>query len=617
MEWDPSAKGSVYGLGQTPAYDHSTNCPAERSFYALKRLKDYHRTTVTEEKLSNLAVLRIENDITRTLDYEDVINIFTERGARRRTFCLKTIYQLASPSNKDDLFQIVSEINTKLKKGKKSKLVNDTSMKKRTIQIYEDFEELNEDTSHSSSYVLPDFTNKLFKTHSPPLKTINYVNISEEEKTTVYNENTLLKKRREPETLTKKREKILNTTPNKSESLEQGTDRLEMSTHTYHARMDTKLRKQPNQKLCEDSEKINENYANSRNKSFPSRRIFKEIQNLPSNTEHYGKPSNLDGFELDDYKRKNYQLGKSKKNCRITDKEENLMLSVEKKRKRPKNKNKKSKRKLFWTSMCKTNEDKENEIFDSDQDEDNYNGSLEMHNKNECGKQKQTIRDPLAFDVRLPCSTPKAKKSHNPYNINSELSDYPSCSPKFSDKSLCLETETETDILPQCSPLQYAPVDIYSSSQESSSDNTDRLAYFSPPESSLKKKRMNHIFLEEKNEASSNEDCNTRTVLPPEIDEVPTNKSISSHNVTSAITSTNLGEDQNHDGIDDDDDYVDDSRNEINDKECSTQQSSSALSDVNFLADMFDSTQHAYHHKLRVTPHRNLKLVNCKTLLDM
>ncbi|KAJ4438345.1 hypothetical protein ANN_14287 [Periplaneta americana] len=62
-----------------------TNCSAERSFSTLKRLKDYHEQ---QRQKKNLATwqFHIESDITRTLDYEDVINTFTERGARRRTF---------------------------------------------------------------------------------------------------------------------------------------------------------------------------------------------------------------------------------------------------------------------------------------------------------------------------------------------------------------------------------------------------------------------------------------------------------------------------------------------------------------------------------------------------
>lgn len=46
----------------------ASNCSAERSFSVLKRVKNYARSTMTEARLRNVAVLSIESDITKRLD---------------------------------------------------------------------------------------------------------------------------------------------------------------------------------------------------------------------------------------------------------------------------------------------------------------------------------------------------------------------------------------------------------------------------------------------------------------------------------------------------------------------------------------------------------------------
>ena len=56
-------------------YKMETNCSQK-----------FERLPMTEERLSNFAVLQIESDITRKLDYADVINTLAEQGAGRRTF---------------------------------------------------------------------------------------------------------------------------------------------------------------------------------------------------------------------------------------------------------------------------------------------------------------------------------------------------------------------------------------------------------------------------------------------------------------------------------------------------------------------------------------------------
>jgi hypothetical protein len=44
-----------------------TICSVERSFSCLKRVKNYLRSTLTQQKLNSLAILNIENQITRQL----------------------------------------------------------------------------------------------------------------------------------------------------------------------------------------------------------------------------------------------------------------------------------------------------------------------------------------------------------------------------------------------------------------------------------------------------------------------------------------------------------------------------------------------------------------------
>lgn len=63
-----------------------TTASAERSFSKLKIIKNYLRTTMKEERLSNLTVLSIEHDICESLDYEELINEFAELKARKVKF---------------------------------------------------------------------------------------------------------------------------------------------------------------------------------------------------------------------------------------------------------------------------------------------------------------------------------------------------------------------------------------------------------------------------------------------------------------------------------------------------------------------------------------------------
>ncbi|KAL4558569.1 hypothetical protein LXL04_036770 [Taraxacum kok-saghyz] len=56
---------------------------AERSFSKLKLLKSYLRSTMTQERLSGLAMISIKNEMLESINYEELINQFAIKNARR------------------------------------------------------------------------------------------------------------------------------------------------------------------------------------------------------------------------------------------------------------------------------------------------------------------------------------------------------------------------------------------------------------------------------------------------------------------------------------------------------------------------------------------------------
>ena len=56
---------------------------AERSFSKLKLLKSYLRSSMSQERLNGLAVIAIENNILEKIRYEELIDDFASRNARR------------------------------------------------------------------------------------------------------------------------------------------------------------------------------------------------------------------------------------------------------------------------------------------------------------------------------------------------------------------------------------------------------------------------------------------------------------------------------------------------------------------------------------------------------
>ncbi|KAL4132465.1 hypothetical protein QTP88_009609 [Uroleucon formosanum] len=58
----------------------------ERSFSKLKLIKSYLRSTTEENRLNHLILLSIEHKLAKTLDYDDVIDSFAEKKARKKVF---------------------------------------------------------------------------------------------------------------------------------------------------------------------------------------------------------------------------------------------------------------------------------------------------------------------------------------------------------------------------------------------------------------------------------------------------------------------------------------------------------------------------------------------------
>ena len=60
------------------------NCSGERSFSVLKRVKNYLRATIDQQRMDSLSVLSIECELMKSLDHDDVIASFADCKARRK-----------------------------------------------------------------------------------------------------------------------------------------------------------------------------------------------------------------------------------------------------------------------------------------------------------------------------------------------------------------------------------------------------------------------------------------------------------------------------------------------------------------------------------------------------
>ena len=60
-----------------------TVASGERSFSKLKLIKTYLRSTMSQERLNGLAIISIEHEIGRSVDYEEIIDKFANTKARK------------------------------------------------------------------------------------------------------------------------------------------------------------------------------------------------------------------------------------------------------------------------------------------------------------------------------------------------------------------------------------------------------------------------------------------------------------------------------------------------------------------------------------------------------
>ena len=55
----------------------------ERSFSKLILIKNYSRSNMGQERLVELAILGIESDLAKSIDFDSIINLFAAEKARR------------------------------------------------------------------------------------------------------------------------------------------------------------------------------------------------------------------------------------------------------------------------------------------------------------------------------------------------------------------------------------------------------------------------------------------------------------------------------------------------------------------------------------------------------
>jgi len=60
-----------------------TNCSAERSFSKLKQIENRLRTSMTQGRLVKLAIMSIESDILREIDFTAIISDFAVAKSRK------------------------------------------------------------------------------------------------------------------------------------------------------------------------------------------------------------------------------------------------------------------------------------------------------------------------------------------------------------------------------------------------------------------------------------------------------------------------------------------------------------------------------------------------------
>jgi cell division protein ZapA (FtsZ GTPase activity inhibitor) len=65
-----------------------SNCLTERSLSTLKRVKTYLRSIIGENRLNSLAILNIVVDLTKTINFNDIIEAFASQKSRKKLLAI-------------------------------------------------------------------------------------------------------------------------------------------------------------------------------------------------------------------------------------------------------------------------------------------------------------------------------------------------------------------------------------------------------------------------------------------------------------------------------------------------------------------------------------------------
>lgn len=70
-----------------------SNCSCERSFSALKRIKNYLRSCMCEDRLNFLSIMYIESSFLQTIDTDKIINDFAEKKCVEQNYNVVNLLQ--------------------------------------------------------------------------------------------------------------------------------------------------------------------------------------------------------------------------------------------------------------------------------------------------------------------------------------------------------------------------------------------------------------------------------------------------------------------------------------------------------------------------------------------
>lgn len=66
-----------------------TTASAERSFSKLKLITNYLQSTLSKEKVTNLAITSVESEIADHLKYDDIVDTFSKIKSKKLIFAYK------------------------------------------------------------------------------------------------------------------------------------------------------------------------------------------------------------------------------------------------------------------------------------------------------------------------------------------------------------------------------------------------------------------------------------------------------------------------------------------------------------------------------------------------